>query len=100
MPPSKAPLAVAEIGSFHVGGRPAVLSGLPVREVVLSAGAPTHTVDLNGELEVEQMYAQYVKLAHPKARYPLLLVHGGGLTGVEKETLPARVAEFLSRRRS
>ena len=88
MPPRKAPLEVAEIGSFHVGGRPAVLSGLPVREVTLGAGTPPQIVDLNGELEVEQMYAQYVRLVRPKARYPLLLVHGGGLTGVTYETKP------------
>jgi len=67
-------LEIAEIGSFHVGGR--------------RAGAPPHMVDPNGELEVEQMYAQYVKLDRPKARYPLLLVHGGGLTGVTYETKP------------
>jgi pimeloyl-ACP methyl ester carboxylesterase len=88
MPPSKAPLAVAEIGSFHVGGRAVALSDLPVREIALSAGAPAYTIDPNGELEVEPMYAQYVRLAHPKARYPLLLVHGGGLTGVTYETKP------------
>ena len=34
------------------------------------------------------MYVQYVKLASPKARYPLLLWHGGGLTGVTWETKP------------
>ncbi len=88
MPPSNPPLEVAEIGSFHVGGRPAVLAGLPLCEVALSAGAPAYMIDPNGELEVEPMYAQYVRLARPKARYPLLLVHGGGLTGVTYETTP------------
>jgi pimeloyl-ACP methyl ester carboxylesterase len=34
------------------------------------------------------MYVQYVKLAQPKAKYPLLLWHGGGLTGVTWETKP------------
>ena len=34
------------------------------------------------------MYVQYVKLANPKARYPLLLWHGGGLTGVTWESKP------------
>src|SRR5260221_2484683 len=81
-------LDVAEVGSFHVGGRQAVLSGLPTQEIVYSAGAPPLKVDPNGEFEVEQMYAQYVKLTNPKARYPLLLVHGGGLSGVTYETKP------------
>ena len=81
-------LDVAEIGSFHVGGREVALSGLAQQEIVFSAGAPPLKVDPNGQFEVEQMYAQYVKLANPKARYPLLLVHGGGLTGVTYETKP------------
>ena len=38
-------------------------------------------VDPNGEFEVEQMYVQYVKLAQPKGKVPLLLWHGGGLSG-------------------
>jgi pimeloyl-ACP methyl ester carboxylesterase len=31
---------------------------------------------------------QYVKLTSPKAKYPLLLIHGGGLSGVTWETKP------------
>ncbi|MBI3515486.1 MAG: esterase [Proteobacteria bacterium] len=81
-------LDVAEIGSFHVGGRQVALDGMPAKELVFSAGAPAIKVDPNGQFEVEQMYAQYVKLTNPKARYPLLLVHGGGLTGVTFETKP------------
>jgi pimeloyl-ACP methyl ester carboxylesterase len=45
-------------------------------------------VDPNGAFEVEQMYVQYVRLAAPKARHPLLLMHGGGLCGVTYETKP------------
>ena len=32
-------LSVAEIGSFHVGGRPVSLSGLPTKDVVFTAGS-------------------------------------------------------------
>ena len=81
-------LSVAEVGSFHVGGRPVSLSGLPTRDVVFTAGSAPIKVDPNGDFEVEQMYVQYVKLAQPKAKYPLLLWHGGGLTGVTWETKP------------
>ena len=81
-------LSVAEIGSFHVGGRAVSLTGLPTREVVFTAGSAPIKVDPNGDFEVEQMYVQYVKLAQPKARYPMLLWHGGGLTGVTWETKP------------
>jgi pimeloyl-ACP methyl ester carboxylesterase len=89
VPPAAAqPLAVAEVGSFHVGGRPVSLTGLPTRDVVFTAGSAPIKVDPNGDFEVEQMYVQYVKLAAPKAKYPLLLWHGGGLTGVTWETKP------------
>jgi pimeloyl-ACP methyl ester carboxylesterase len=82
------PLQIREIGSLHVGGRVAELSGLPPREIVFSQGAPPLRIDPNGQFQVEQMYAQYVRLANPRARDPLLLIHGGGLTGVTWETTP------------
>jgi pimeloyl-ACP methyl ester carboxylesterase len=82
------PLEIDEIGSFHIGGRVATLEGLPTREIVFSPGSPPVTSDPNGTFQVEQMYVQYVKLADPAARYPLLLWHGGGLTGVTWETTP------------
>ena len=86
--PMRAEYMVKEVGSFHVGGRTAALSGMPTRDVVFSPGAPPVMVDPNGEFAVEQMYVQYVKLAQSKARVPILLWHGGGLTGVTWETKP------------
>jgi pimeloyl-ACP methyl ester carboxylesterase len=79
---------VAEIGSFHVGGRQVTLEGLPTKDVVFSAGMAPIKVDPNGDFHAEQMYVQYIKLNAPKARYPLLLWHGGGLSGVTWETKP------------
>jgi hypothetical protein len=86
--PAAADYLVKEVGSFHVGGRTETLTGLPTKEIVFSPGAPPLKVDPNGEFEVEQMYVQYVKLAQPKGRVPLLLWHGGGLSGVTWETKP------------
>ena len=63
-------------------------SGLAVRDIVFTAGAPPFRSDPNGDFETEQMYAQYVKLVSPLARYPLLMMHGGGLSGVTWETKP------------
>jgi len=82
------PLRVAEIGSFHIGGRPVTLSGLPTREIVFTAGAPPFVVDPNGDFETGQMYVHFVRLADPDARYPLLMWHGGGLSGAMWETKP------------
>jgi pimeloyl-ACP methyl ester carboxylesterase len=86
--PAAADYMVKEVGSFHIGGRTETLTGLPTKEVVFSPGAPPIKVDPNGEFAVEQMYVQYVKLAQPRARLPLLLWHGGGLSGVTWETKP------------
>ena len=86
--PAAADYLVKEVGSFHIGGRQETLSGLPAKDIVFSAGAAPLRVDPNGEFEVEQMYVQYVKLAQPKAKVPILLWHGGGLSGVTWETKP------------
>ena len=81
-------LSVKEVGSYHVGGRQVTLSGLPIKEIVFSPGAPPLKVNPNGDFEVEQMYEHYTKLAVPKGNYPLLMWHGGGLSGVTYETKP------------
>jgi len=79
---------VKEVGSFHIGGQALKLEGLPVKELAYTAGGPPTKMDPNGDFHTGQMYVQYIKLANPKAKYPLLLWHGGGLTGVTWETKP------------
>lgn len=64
------------------------LSGLPMRDLVYTAGSASLAIDPNGEFEVEQMYVHYVRLADSRALHPLLLWHGGGMTGVTWETRP------------
>jgi pimeloyl-ACP methyl ester carboxylesterase len=80
-------LSVAEIGSFFVGGRMIRLAGLPKRERVSTPGGAIHPIDPNGEIMAGQLYVQYVRLTEPHAA-PLLLWHGGGMTGVTWETTP------------
>ena len=82
------PFAVKDIGSFYVGGRQVSLSGLPIEQAQLTKGSPPVTVDPNGEFMSGQMYVQYVRQENPKAKYPLLLWHGGGLSGTCFETTP------------
>jgi len=79
---------LADFGSFHIGGRQVTLTGHPVTESVFTAGAAPTKVDPNGDFEVEQMYVQYMIPSDRKAKYPLLMWHGGGLTGVCWETKP------------
>jgi hypothetical protein len=76
------------MGSFHVGGRLVEISGKPIREVVFSAGGVPAKVDPNGLYQVEQMYVQYFLPKDRKGKVPLLMWHGGGLTGVTYETTP------------
>jgi pimeloyl-ACP methyl ester carboxylesterase len=81
-------LQVKSIGSFYIPGHEVTLSGLPASEIATSPGMAPFHYDPNGEFETGQMYVQYVQLAHPSAKYPLLLWHGGGLSGVTWETKP------------
>ncbi len=85
---SSAPLQVKKVGGYYVGGKEVALTGLPVTEKSFVPGGPLRKVDPNGEFEVGQMYVQFVQLASPKAKYPLLLWHGGGLCGSTWENTP------------
>ena len=79
---------VREVGSFHIGGGSVTLSGLPPRSMVLTQGSAPRSFPSDGDFETGQMYAQYIRLEAPRARYPLLMWHGGGMTGATWETKP------------
>lgn len=82
------PITVAAIGGFHVGGRPVAVAGQPTRIAALAPGSPARPFDPNGDHVAGQMYVQYVRLARPSSPVPLLLWHGGGMTGVTWEDTP------------
>jgi hypothetical protein len=82
------PIALRDMGSFHVGGRLVEISGKPVKEITFTPGGVPAKVDPNGTYQVEQMYVQYFLPANERGAYPLLLWHGGGLTGATYETTP------------
>ena len=85
---TSAPLALRDMGSFHIGGRDVEITGKPVKEVVFTPGGVPAKVDLNGTYAVEAMYVQYFLPANRRGAVPLLMWHGGGLTGVSYETTP------------
>ena len=85
---SKEPIALRDMGSFHVGGRIIEITGQPVKEVVFTPGGVPAKVDPNGKYQIEQMYVQYFLPQNKKGKLPLLLWHGGGLSGVTYETEP------------
>src|SRR6476619_6279134 len=76
------------MGSFHVGGRIAEVSGKPVTEIQRVPGGPMSKLDRNGQFMAEQMYVQYFLPKNRTGKYPLLMWHGAGLTGVTYESTP------------
>lgn len=76
------------MGSFHIGGRIAEVKDKEVREIQRVPGGPKSKLDPNGQFMVEQMYVQYFLPKKKKGKYPLLMWHGGGLTGVTYESTP------------
>ena len=82
------PLVLRGMGSFHVGGRVVEVTGKPVREIVRQPGGPLTKLDPNGQYMVEQMYVQYFLPQNRNGKLPLLMWHGGGLTGVTYESTP------------
>jgi pimeloyl-ACP methyl ester carboxylesterase len=78
---------VREIGSFYMGGRVVEVRGLDPLEVRFTSGLPPRTVEQNGRFDAFQMYVHYVKLAASEAG-PLLLWHGGSMTGAVWERTP------------
>jgi len=71
----KSPLVLKALGSFFVGGESVAQS-----TVELGVGLPGHRT-------INQMYVQFM-LPNGKNRVPVVLVHGGTLTGKVFETQP------------
>ena len=98
MAPSTPPvLALRAVGSFHVGGRAHVLQGLPVEQVRLAVGGPARPVDPNGTHISGQMYVQYFLQQRPCSPWPIVLWHGGGMTGANWESTPDGRSGWLQR---
>src|SRR4051794_4690020 len=80
-------LTLDDFGSFTVGGRFVTVDGPDVQHVRLSTDLPAYRVDSTGRYHVEQSYVQYFVPQHASGA-PVVLVHGGGLTGSCWETTP------------
>jgi pimeloyl-ACP methyl ester carboxylesterase len=79
---------LASISSRFVGGRRVEVSGQDVRDVALSDSLPAYQHDPNDTFHIEQSYVQQFVPADPVQRTPVLLVHGGGMTGACWESTP------------
>ena len=80
--------SLREIRSFHIGGAVATTRSLPLEERRFGRNGQARPIDPNGEHITGQMYVQAFLLEKPRYDIPVLLWHGGGMTGMNWETTP------------
>ena len=64
------------------------MAGLPEETVFFYPGAPPTQDNPDGDVHTGQMYVHFVRLAHPRGAVPIILMHGGGLSGTGWESAP------------
>ncbi len=78
---SDSPISLRRIRGFHVGGTRRHVDGFPVQTLARVPGDAPVTVDMNGDHMVGQLYATLYQQERRAWALPVLLWHGGGLTG-------------------
>ncbi|SMF47660.1 hypothetical protein SAMN06265365_116119 [Tistlia consotensis] len=79
--------SLSDFGSYRAGGRLVEVSGEPCREIAFTAST-RYPYDPNGAFPVESAYVQYFVPSRRRDRPPVVLLHGGGMTGAMWETTP------------
>lgn len=74
-------IVLRRIRGFHVGGQRREIHGFPVEAKARVPGAPPTVVDMNGDHMVGQLYATHYEQQQRTFALPVLLWHGGGLSG-------------------
>jgi len=80
-------ITLERMGSFFAGGRRHTVTDQPVRHIHIAPSLPDFPYDPNGTVDVESCYVQYFVPAQVVG-LPILLIHGGSLSGVSWETTP------------
>src|SRR5690625_1674808 len=76
------------MGSFHIGGTEVEIKGKNIEKKALIPNGVQVEIDLNGSYQIEKMYVQYFIHTKETIHYPLLFLHGGGLSGACFESTP------------
>lgn len=74
-------------GSYTAGGRLVSVTGRPVREIAFTRDV-RFAYDPNGTFAVEAAYVQYFEPEGARDAPPVILLHGGGMTGTMWEGTP------------
>ncbi len=74
--------------SFFVGGENVMLDLTPTGDVALAMGSAARPLAQAGNYEIGQMYVQGFLGAPAEGTTPILMWHGGGMTGVTWESTP------------
>ena len=88
-------IVLKRIRGFHVGGRRRVVTGFDTRPRSRVPGDAPVAVDMNGDHMIGQLYATEYRQADARFALPVLLWHGGGLSGACWEDTPDGGAGWL-----
>jgi pimeloyl-ACP methyl ester carboxylesterase len=88
-------MLIQEIGSFYAGGRTVTVDSEIPWTVEMSHDVPDYPYDPNGTYAIDHAYVSYV-IPADSSNLPLVLVHGGGMTGACWETTPDGRPGWLS----
>lgn len=80
-------ITLKDFGSFHVGGKQVTISGQPKKHINFTPQA-SFEHDPNGTFQIEHAYVQYFIPEPLQHELPVLMIHGGGMTGANWETTP------------
>ena len=78
---------LSDFGSYTVPGRAIAVTGRAPQEVWFTPST-SFTIDPNGTYLIEHAYVQFFVPANRNPLPPVILMHGGGMTGTTWETTP------------
>lgn len=78
---------IEAFGAYRVGGRVHTVTGHKTQSISFTKDT-TYEYDPNGTYYIESAYVQYFRPSNKNNLPPILLLHGGGMTGGMWETTP------------